>query len=339
MNKFNLSILAVVTALSLSACSSSGSDSNHTDNTNNTITQAVTPSQLNNQTNQPATPSQPSNQVTQPTAPNQPNNQVTQPTTPNQPNNQVAQPTEPNQPSNQIKQPTTPTQPSDPSTPVSIVGIPTSGKYNGVAYEYKSGDVNDKIVNPKVHRLSSNNIDVLNVDGKRIDIAPEGVNPGYTYLDKDGETRLSTGAFVNGLIFMSSTRNGIYQNQKDGKTYVYVQGELTPVNEIPRTGEVRYLGLSSYHVNNETLNEGASDVNPPRWGIVGIDMTANFDEKKVNGQLLEGKISGNQFSGTKDGTTMQGAFFGKDANEMGGIYTNQEKGFSGAFSAKANWSK
>ena len=263
----------------------------------------------------------------------------------------MAQPTEPNQPSNQIKQPTTPAQPSDPSTPVSIVGIPTSGKYNGVAYEYKSGDVNDKIVNPKVHRLSSNNIDVLNVDGKRIDIAPEGVNPGYTYLDKDGETRLSTGAFVNGLIFMSSTRNGIYQNQKDGKTYVYVQGELTPVNEIPRTGEVRYLGLSSYHVNNETLNEGASDVNPPRWGIVGIDMTANFDEKKVDGQLLatgypdnvvsklEGKISGNQFSGTKDGTTMQGAFFGKDANEMGGIYTNQEKGFSGAFSAKANWSK
>ena len=329
MNKFNLSILAVVTALSLSACSSSGSDSNHTDNTNNTITQPVTPSQPNNQTNQPATPSQPSNQVTQPTAPNQPNNQVTQPTTPNQPNNQVAQPTEPNQPSNQIKQPTTPTQPSDPSTPISIVGIPTSGKYNGVAYEYKSGDVNDKIVNPKVHRLSSNNIDVLNVDGKRIDIAPEGVNPGYTYLDKDGETRLSTGAFVNGLIFMSSTRNGIYQNQKDGKTYVYVQGELTPVNEIPRTGEVRYLGLSSYHVNNETLNEGASDVNPPRWGIVGIDMTANFDEKKVNGQ----------FSGIKDGTTMQGAFFGKDANEMGGIYTNQEKGFSGAFSAKANWSK
>lgn len=351
MNKFNLSILAVVTALSLSACSSSGNHSNHTDNTNNTTTQPVTPSQPNNQTNQPTTPSQPSNQVTQPTAPNQPNNQVTQPTTPNQPNNQVAQPTEPNQPSNQIKQPTTPTQPSDPSTPVSIVGIPTSGKYNGVAYEYKSGDVNDKIVNPKVHRLSSNNIDVLNVDGKRIDIAPEGVNPGYTYLDKDGETRLSTGAFVNGLIFMSSTRNGIYQNQKDGKTYVYVQGELTPVNEIPRTGEVRYLGLSSYHVNNETLNEGASDVNPPRWGIVGIDMTANFDEKKVNGQLLatgypdnvvsklEGKISGNQFSGTKDGTTMQGAFFGKDANEMGGIYTNQEKGFSGAFSAKANWSK
>ena len=149
---------------------------------------------------------------------------------------------------------------------------------------------------------------------------------------------------------MNSTRNGIYQNQKDGKTYVYAQGELTPINEIPHTGEVRYLGLSSYHVNNETLNEGASGVNPPRWGIVGIDMTANFDEKKVDGRLvaegypddtlakLEGKISGNQFSGTKDGTTMQGAFFGKNADEMGGIYVNQERGFSGAFSAR-NWDK
>ena len=79
-------------------------------------------------------------------------------------------------------------------------------------------------------------------------------------------------------------------------------------------------------------------------------MTANFDEKKVDGRLvaegypddtlakLEGKISGNQFSGTKDGTTMQGAFFGKNADEMGGIYVNQERGFSGAFSAR-NWDK
>ena len=325
MNKFNLSILAVVTALSLSACSSGGNDSNDIDNTKNIITQPLIPSQQKNQANQSKTPNQINNQTTQPMVSNQSNDQ--------------------------IEQPKTPIEIVNKGPLISVEPIPTSGKYNGVAYEYKSGNVNDKIVNPKLHNLSSNNIEVLNINGKRIDIAPEGVNPGYTYLNKNGETRLSTGAFVNGLIFMNSTRNGIYQNQKDGKTYVYAQGELTPVNEIPRTGEVRYLGLSSYHVNNETLNEGASDVNPPRWGIVGIDMTANFDEKKVNGQLLatgypdnvvsklEGKISGNQFSGIKDGTTMQGAFFGKDANEMGGIYTNQEKGFSGAFSAKANWSK
>jgi len=229
--------------------------------------------------------------------------------------------------------------------------IPTTGKFNGIAYEFSSRYDSDKIANPKVHQLSTDNIYVLNINGKRIDIAPEGVNPGYTYLNKDGEIRLSTGAFVNGVVFQDSMQNGIYQNQKDGKTYVYIQGELTPIDNIPKSGEARYLGLSSYHVNNYTLHEGSLDGAPPRFGIVGVDMTANFEDKTVAGHLLhtiaaannnvvaelEGTISGNQFSGTKNDTKLQGAFFGENANEMGGVYINEKEGFSGAFSAKSKW--
>ena len=84
----------------------------------------------------------------------------------------------------------------------------------------KSDNENDKIANPKVHQLSTDDINVLNINGKRIDIAPEGVNPAYTYVDKDGEIHLSTGAFVNGVVFQDSMQNGIYQSKKDGKTYV-----------------------------------------------------------------------------------------------------------------------
>lgn len=232
--------------------------------------------------------------------------------------------------------------------------IPTTGKFNGIAYEFSSRYDSDKIANPKVHQLSTDNIYVLNVNGKRIDIAPEGVNPAYTYVDKDGEIHLSTGAFVNGVVFQDSMQNGIYQNQKDGKTYVYIQGELTPTDNIPKTGKVRYLGISSYHVNNDTLREGALDHvygAPPRFGIVGVDMTANFEDKTVAGHLvhasaakndnvlaeLEGTISGNQFSGTKNDTKLQGAFFGENANEMGGVYINEKEGFSGAFSARHEW--
>ena len=232
--------------------------------------------------------------------------------------------------------------------------IPTTGKFNGIAYEFRSHYNTDRIENPKVHQLSTDNIYVLNIDGKRIDIAPEGVNPGYTYLDKDGEIRLSTGAFVNGVVFLDSMQNGIYQSKKDGKTYVYIQGELTPTDNIPKSGTARYLGLSSYHVNNDTLLEGALDPvegAPPRFGIVGVDMTANFEDKTVAGILLhtsaaknnnvlaelEGTISGNQFSGTKNDTKLQGAFFGENANEMGGVYINQREGFSGAFSARHQW--
>ena len=329
MRKVTLSALAIALAMGLSACSSSQEES-------------YDPSSNNVSTFQPNKSSSENNSANQSSSENDSANQT------NESNNQ-----------NQSTQPHLtiiergPASKGHPST-AKDNAIPTTGKFNGIAYEFSSRYDSDKIANPKVHQLSTDNIYVLNVNGKRIDIAPEGVNPAYTYVDKDGEIHLSTGAFVNGVVFQDSMQNGIYQNQKDGKTYVYIQGELTPIDNIPKSGEARYLGLSSYHVNNDTLREGALDNlygAPPRFGIVGVDMTANFEDKTVAGHLvhasaakndnvlaeLEGTISGNQFSGTKNDTKLQGAFFGENANEMGGVYINEKEGFSGAFSARHEW--
>ena len=329
MRKVTLSAVAIALAMGLSACSSSQEES-------------YDPSSNNVSTFQPNKSSSENNSANQSSSENDSANQT------NESNNQ-----------NQSTQPHLtiiergPASKGHPSS-AKDYAIPTTGKFNGIAYEFSSRYDSDKIANPKVHQLSTDNIYVLNVNGKRIDIAPEGVNPAYTYVDKDGEIHLSTGAFVNGVVFQDSMQNGIYQNQKDGKTYVYIQGELTPTDNIPKTGKVRYLGISSYHVNNDTLREGALDNlygAPPRFGIVGVDMTANFEDKTVAGHLvhasaakndnvlaeLEGTISGNQFSGTKNDTKLQGAFFGENANEMGGVYINEKEGFSGAFSAKSKW--
>ena len=329
MRKVTLSALAIVLAMGLSACSSSQEESNAPSSNDVSTFQPNKSSSENNSANQSSSENDSANQT-------------------NESNNQ-----------NQSTQPHLtiiergPASKGHPST-AKDNAIPTTGKFNGIAYEFSSRYDSDKIANPKVHQLSTDNIYVLNVNGKRIDIAPEGVNPAYTYVDKDGEIHLSTGAFVNGVVFQDSMQNGIYQNQKDGKTYVYIQGELTPTDNIPKTGKVRYLGISSYHVNNDTLREGALDNlygAPPRFGIVGVDMTANFEDKTVAGHLvhasaakndnvlaeLEGTISGNQFSGTKNDTKLQGAFFGENANEMGGVYINEKEGFSGAFSARHEW--
>ena len=329
MRKVTLSALAIALAMGLSACSSSQEES-------------YDPSSNNVSTFQPNKSSSENNSANQSSSENDSANQT------NESNNQ-----------NQSTKPHLtiiergPASKGHPSS-AKDYAIPTTGKFNGIAYEFSSRYDSDKIANPKVHQLSTDNIYVLNINGKRIDIAPEGVNPAYTYVDKDGEIHLSTGAFVNGVVFQDSMQNGIYQNQKDGKTYVYIQGELTPTDNIPKTGKVRYLGISSYHVNNDTLREGALDHvygAPPRFGIVGVDMTANFEDKTVAGHLvhasaakndnvlaeLEGTISGNQFSGTKNDTKLQGAFFGENANEMGGVYINEKEGFSGAFSARHEW--
>ena len=323
MRKVTLSALAIALAMGLSACSSSQEESYDPSSNNVSTFQPNKSSSENNSSNQSASKNDSANQT-------------------NESDRPIVTPIE--------KGPLTTTSHE---SAVSNA-IPTTGKFNGIAYEFKSDNENDKIANPKVHQLSTDDINVLNINGKRIDIAPEGVNPGYTYLDKDGEIRLSTGAFVNGKIFQGSMQNGIYQSQKDGKTYVYIQGELTPTDNIPKSGTARYLGMSSYHVDNRTLREGSIDIDvavdkPPRFNVMGVDMTANFEDKTVKGRLLhtaalnnvqaelEGTISGNQFSGTKNDTKLQGAFFGKNANEMGGVYINEKEGFSGAFSAKSKW--
>ena len=329
MRKVTLSALAIALAMGLSACSSSQEESNDPSSNDVATFQPNKSSSENHSSNQSSSENDSANQA-------------------NESNNQ--------------KQSTRPhltiieRGPASKGHPSSAkdYAIPTTGKFNGIAYEFRSHYNTDRIENPKVHQLSTDNIYVLNIDGKRIDIAPEGVNPAYTYVDKDGEIHLSTGAFANGVVFLDSMQNGIYQSKKDGKTYVYIQGELTPTDNIPKSGTARYLGLSSYHVNNDTLLEGALDAvegAPPRFGIVGVDMTANFEDKTVAGRLvhtsaaknnnvlaeLEGTISGNQFSGTKNDTKLQGAFFGENANEMGGVYINQREGFSGAFSARHEW--
>ena len=329
MRKVTLSALAIALAMGLSACSSSQEESYDPSSNNVSTFQPNKSSSENNSANQSSSENDSANQT------NESNNQNQS----TQPHLTIIE-----------KGPLSKGHPSS----AKDYAIPTTGKFNGIAYEFSSHYNTDRIENPKVHQLSTDNIYVLNINGKRIDIAPDGVNPAYTYVDKDGEIHLSTGAFVNGVVFQDSMQNGIYQSQKDGKTYVYIQGELTPTDNIPKSGEARYLGLSSYHVNNDTLLEGALDAvesAPPRFGIVGVDMTANFEDKTVAGRLvhtsaaknnnvlaeLEGTISGNQFSGTKNDTKLQGAFFGENANEMGGVYINEKEGFSGAFSARHEW--
>lgn len=329
MRKVTLSALAIALAMGLSACSSSQEESNDPSSNDVATFQPNKSSSENNSSNQSSSENDSANQA------NESNNQKQSP----RPHLTIIE-----------RGPASKGHPSS----AKDYAIPTTGKFNGIAYEFRSHYNTDRIENPKVHQLSTDNIYVLNIDGKRIDIAPEGVNPAYTYVDKDGEIHLSTGAFANGVVFLDSMQNGIYQSKKDGKTYVYIQGELTPTDNIPKSGTARYLGLSSYHVNNDTLLEGALDAvegAPPRFGIVGVDMTANFEDKTVAGRLvhtsaaknnnvlaeLEGTISGNQFSGTKNDTKLQGAFFGENANEMGGVYINQREGFSGAFSARHEW--
>ena len=152
MRKVTLSALAIALAMGLSACSSSQEESYDPSSNNVSTFQPNKSSSENNSANQSSSENDSANQT------NESNNQNQS----TQPHLTIIE-----------KGPLSKGHPSS----AKDYAIPTTGKFNGIAYEFRSHYNTDRIENPKVHQLSTDNIYVLNIDGKRIDIAPEGVNP------------------------------------------------------------------------------------------------------------------------------------------------------------------
>lgn len=335
MKALNLS-LAVLTAIGLSACSTSGNS--HSQESSKALSQktpisvdsgTATSNNHNTTENTSAANTQTSN--TQSTG--------TQPTN---------IPSAANTPS-AINTPSATNTSSTPSTPTSGANG-NNGSLNGVAYKFNSGSAANKITNPQVITLSSDNKEVLYVEGKAVELAPQGLKPGFTFTNNTDGASLIGGTFVNNADYSPNSQAGIYQDEDT--TYVFTQGELTKPSDMPISGTATYTGLSTYHVTNATLNEQVvATETPPKWEIHGAMLTADFGQKTLVGNILttdaggrsvvsaeiDAKISGSRFSGEKNGTKNQGAFFGLKANELGGVYVNENKGFAGAFVAKSDW--
>lgn len=147
MRKVTLSALAIALAMGLSACSSSQEESYDPSSNDVATFQPNKSSSENNSSNQSASKNDSANQT------NESNNQKQS----TRPHLTIIE-----------KGPLSKGHPSS----AKDYAIPTTGKFNGIAYEFSSRYDSDKIANPKVHQLSTDNIYVLNINGKRIDIAP-----------------------------------------------------------------------------------------------------------------------------------------------------------------------
>lgn len=137
-----------------------------------------------------------------------------------------------------------------------------------------------------------------------------------------GDTTYELGS---NLLTGSQFVNVRYGYLKDA-TVLFAQGAVA--SNVPSTGRASYQG-SAVHVAS-----GQARVAPASF-------VADFDKKTLvgtvrvaNGVNLGANISGNRFSGTIDGVSTTGYFYGENANELGGLYTNSDGTISGAYAAK-----
>ncbi|OAM26370.1 MULTISPECIES: transferrin-binding protein-like solute binding protein [Eikenella] len=179
----------------------------------------------------------------------------------------------------------------------------------------------------------SGRINQLIVEGKTIDIIPDGITAGTTYSEPPTPSRER----AVGSSSLSYTRFG-YVRDNTANGYMVAQGETA--TDMPTTGSAVYNGYAVLaKVGGSGLSTGSSrfDVNfdGAQPGISGI---INVDSDTITlGDFGRGQIAGSNFSGTGSGTgsgpvSFQGSFYGPNAAELGGVFHKQGE-YSGAFGA------
>ncbi|VGM94856.1 Transferrin binding protein-like solute binding protein [uncultured Avibacterium sp.] len=165
--------------------------------------------------------------------------------------------------------------------------------------------------------INSPNLNTLQVDGQNVQLTFPGISVGTFLVIK--ENAISGG-------HLSYARYGIVS--ANNSRYAFSQGYSTL--DMPTTGTAIYTGQATYDKGSVRAETGKS--------IFHVD----YGKKTINGTVainsdniqLSGTINGNAFSGNKNGTQMQGGFYGPKAAELSGTFQNKAEGYTGAFGAR-----
>ena len=144
-------------------------------------------------------------------------------------------------------------------------------------------------------------------------------------LRKEGQTILSNDNF-------KSSAFGTYVDNLTGNQYFFAQGLPTVVAQIPTAGTAEYKGGAVYKKDGDRNFSELSE----------MKATADFANKVIDINIMKktnavpemhfgGKITANSFAGEVNGIKTQGGFFGENAREMTGLFTNEADKSRGAF--------
>ena len=142
-------------------------------------------------------------------------------------------------------------------------------------------------------------------------------------LRKERQTILSNDNF-------KSSAFGTYVDNLTGNQYFFAQGLPTAVAQIPTTGIAEYKGGAVYKKDNANSERSEMKASADFADKV-IDINIMKKTNAVPEMHFSGKITANSFAGEVNGIKTQGGFFGENAQEMGGLFTNEADQSRGAF--------
>ena len=305
--KFGTTALA---ALVLSACGSSGggSDAPDVSASTNQTKQSQPSTTANNTTQQPSTTA---------------NNTTQQPSTTTSTNNQTA--------SSQSTPAENVAKPSTPNTQSGNTHRALTDKHAGFVIPKKGGTI-------QTASISGNpNLYVLDVEGKSINILPNGMGAGKVLkITANNITRIVNGSLYKNVRWGLITEDGL-------NNYYLVSYGINPTTDMPTSGSATYVGqgvhgyadsgsaIDTYRLSNAKFNVNFADKSFE--GSITPDDGKAFGN--INAVKLSAKIDGNQFNGkTAEGTEAVGRFYGNNASELAGSYVNEKASYLGVFGAQ-----
>ena len=192
-----------------------------------------------------------------------------------------------------------------------------------------------------------NNIDKLSVRGKDIPLVGSDMirNDGWLQDAKSTTSGVTTRMIGDNL---KNARYGLVVDQMSHEGILFAQGRETDVENIPASGSARYEGQHLIEVDNKDNKFS----NAKYYLVTGkATLDVNFGDKTISGAFevpaedgkgkadlpFNAQIKGNKFS-NEDASSVRslrvsGGFYGKNAEEIAGVYNNFNR-YGGAFGAK-----
>ena len=200
-----------------------------------------------------------------------------------------------------------------------ISGGTLVGKQNSPA-RLLTRDIRDLAIIDENGRIVD--INILRRAGEMDPESYEAYDDPYN-LRKERQTILSNDNF-------KSSAFGTYVDNLTANQYFFAQGLPTAVAQIPTTGIAEYKGGAVYKKDNANSERSEMKASADFANKV-IDINIMKNTNAVPEMHFGGKITANSFAGEVNGIKTQGGFFGENAQEMGGLFTNEADQSRGAF--------
>ena len=177
---------------------------------------------------------------------------------------------------------------------------------------------------------------IIDENGKIVDInilrrAGEMDPESYEAYDDPYNLRKERQTILSNNNFKSSAF-GTYVDNRTGNQYFFAQGLPTAVAQIPTAGSAEYKGGAVYKKDGDrNFSERTEMKATADFANKVIDINIMKKTNAVPEMHFGGKITANSFAGEVNGIKTQGGFFGENAREMTGLFTNEADKSRGAF--------